>query len=219
MKIITNSTLRLVLVLPLMLVAGCMGASQWVDTYDYATPRPIVEYKGSGDVALAVIDNRPYIKSREYPSSYCGTVTSFQYVPHHIKTTSGNPLAEDISHSLSASLKYARLNVTEIPMDINTDFVDAATRFMGTPAAKLIVIVMNEWHSKTHIGTTLYYDVDLIVTDKNGNNLAQAKIQGSDNLARNVVDTYNFAAKEIIKSFDRQMEILLNEPAVRRALQ
>jgi hypothetical protein len=67
---------------------------------------------------------------------------------------------------------------------------------------------------------TLEYDVTLTVYDKNGNRLAEKKLDGKEYLhSDSTSNAFKISTRESPRAFKRKLEELLNNPGVARAVQ
>ncbi len=123
----------------LALLATLAGCSTTVDVTRVAVPLPA----GTGPVSLTVVDSRT---AQDEPS-WLGVVRSSGALPFDVHTTSGQPLAKDMTSALAHSFAEAGYTPTD-----------------PAPAVPGYVLELFEWSSDGYFGTlTLRYRLILRV--------------------------------------------------------
>ncbi|HCX90583.1 MAG: hypothetical protein COW04_04820 [Deltaproteobacteria bacterium CG12_big_fil_rev_8_21_14_0_65_43_10] len=188
-----------------------LGGCAFGHKFDYSL-QPNVTYSGKGSVALAVHDQRPYIKDFSKMPDFVGSVRSLYGIPYPVYTESGKPLAEDISQGLMTALKNAGFSVNSLNLSLSYSKEEAISKLRATGSDRLIYVVLNEWWSDTLHQSMIRMDVILLVLDKEGKELAISKLKEQVGLG------FVAAIDEIPKVYVRQFNKLINDPEVKAAL-
>lgn len=150
---------RLVFVLALASqIAGCAFGQR----VDYRRAAPYVTVTSDKQVAVAVVDERPYVLARSKRPTYVGTLRALYYNPYNVTTYSGDPLAADIREAVRSAL--VRASIQAVP--------SASTDRASGPNQRLLLIRMREWKSDAYMSVRFDYDLTASVIDENGRVLA-----------------------------------------------
>lgn len=199
----------------LLFSSGCAVGNK----YNFRDVVADISYPGKAAVAVAVHDQREYVKSGAKPASFAGVQRGGFGNPFSVTTRSGRPLADDIAEVVAVSLAkkgYKAVSVTVSPSDPQNAVL---ARLKGGGSSRMILLTLNEWKSDTYQNVALRYDVRLKVFDKNGNVLAEKKIDGKDNLGGSAWNPPAVARREVPRALKEKLERLLNSPNIAKALQ
>ena len=196
---------------------------------NYHNIRPMLNYSGTRSVAVVVQDQRSYILSGYNIPEHVGQYSDqSSFGPAYITTLTGRPFHEEISYSISEILKWAgykSVSVLVQPQDSSEEVMEKITRLN---VDRVIVIKIREWISE--IGgkvlrfqipkQELCYDINLAVLNEKGQQMAQSKAQGEDDIRiMSPFVQFHWHIQKVQESTERIFEKLLNSSDVRRALQ
>lgn len=165
-------------VMAIMLVAGCGPRG-----IRYNATLDNLRCSGKSSVAIAVVDERPYIVSREKDPSYVGTMRGGYGNPFDQFTASREPLAADVLATLSQSLQSRGYNVLPIKTSGTENKAAVMEKFSAMNADRLLILVLKEWRSDylprayTSERSSLFMKADLSILDKRRRTLALANLQ------------------------------------------
>jgi len=201
-------------VLLAVLVSGCAA------NYNYRDMVADVGYSGKNTVSVAVHDQRDYVLSGKKRPSFVGLARGGFGNPQSRSTLSGQPLADDMSAVIAASLAtkgYQAVSVNVACSDSAATVLDALE---ATGADKLILMTLKEWKTdlNPYKDVTLFYDLRLVVHDEGGKTTAERTISGTDNLGGDFWGPAAYARRVAPEAFKRKMEELLNSPDIAEAL-
>lgn len=138
---------------------------------------------GKSSVAIAVVDERPYIVSREKDPSYVGTMRGGYGNPFDQFTESREPLAADVLATLSQSLQSKGYNVLPVRTSGTETKAAVMEKFSAMNADRLLLLVLKEWRSDylprayTSERSSLFVKADLVILDKRRRTLASVNLQ------------------------------------------
>lgn len=205
---------RFLLLLLLLPLWGCAMGNQ----HRYHDVTAELAYAGSGDVAIAVADQRQYVVSGDKGPQFVGLSRGGFGNAFQITTASGKPLADDIAAAIGLSLAAKGFQPRAIACAPGTG-EDAATDLLRTAgAAHGLLVVLREWKSDTYVNTALDYDVTLRVFGASGQRLAEASCSGKDDLGGSAWNPPSHARSAVPKAFRQKLELLLGDAAVAAAL-
>lgn len=201
-----------IVVLAVSLLSGCaIGVKQ-----DYAAPLNL-GVSTPATVAVAALDQRPYVVSGEKPATFVGLSRGGFGNPFDVNTQSGNPLATDISTAIVNSMKDKGVNARAVQLKAGTLDAQATNELRAAGAQRSVLLTLREWKGDTMMNVGFRYDMDLRVLDQSGKVLATKLQQGSENLG--AAGFTPGGGHLILPRFQRMMEILFQDPEVARALQ
>jgi len=182
--------------LPVLLVlAGCAVGNR----YDYRGAIVGLPVTGSGNLAVDVIDERPYIASHEKKPDFIGLQRGGFGNPFNVTTTSGHPLAQDMRDAITSALQKQGY------------FIVAA----GGAAPRKLELRVLEWKSDSMMRLSVAYDLVLSVFDGSGALLAKSATKGSD-VQGGGFESQNAATAAHV--FEARFTELIRDEAVHKAL-
>ena len=209
-----NLGATIVTLIILLSTSGCARV-----THDYGSVVADIGYPGTAAVAVAVQDQRPYVKSGNKQADYVGVIRGGFGNPFSLATKSGRPLAEDMAAATVASLKNKGFKAVAVTTSPEGTEKKLLAELRGSGADKLLLLTLNEWRTDTYQKVTLEYDVTLTVYDKNGKRLAEKKLDGKEYLhSDSTSNAFKVSTRESPRAFKRKLEELLNDPGVARAV-
>lgn len=208
-----SGIIRSIAVLSLgLLVTGCAVGRK----ISYHETQPVLSVSGTSQIAVAAQDNRPYVKNGEKTNNYVGNFRGGFGNPWDVTTASGQPLAEDMSSVICASFRKQGFSCKTVTVGPNESNV--AVKLEKEHADKLLLLTINQWYSSTYQNTGLEYDLNLNVMNGSGRTLAEKKLQGDDNLGGSAWNPPAHAVEAVPQAYKSKLELLLNDPAVAKAL-
>ena len=179
----------------LLALGGCAVGNR----YDYGSAISGLPVSGKGELALSVVDARPYVLSGDKGPDFVGLQRGGFGNPFDVRTGSGRPLADEMRDAIAKALQQQGFTVVG-----------------GTAAAprKLELRVL-EWKTDVMVKMKTIYDLQLSVFDASGALLAQSKTKGED------VGTGGFEsgnATNAARTFELRFTELVRDEAVRNAL-
>jgi hypothetical protein len=191
-----------------------LGACAFGRKVDYGAPMALNVPNGTQQIALAVLDHRPYVLSGDKAAPFVGLQRDGVGIPYNVNTKSGRPLAEDFSKALAQSLTAKGYKVEELKLDYTTSTDDAIKKAVATGADRSVILEFTEWKSDQLQNAALFYALSLTVYDKNAVSLAQNSLSGRDN-----IDSNFFAGADEIApaAFRQKMTQLFGKPEVQTA--
>ena len=196
--------------MPLLLLGVWLGSGCVPPLY-YKDMIAAAPFKGGNAVAVAVQDQREYIKSGKTEDSYEGQVRATVGIPYHRNTVTGGPLAAEMARGVAATLTAQGYQVTVVgtaPADAPDEITGKLT---GTKPARSLYLVINEWMYDGWGSYKLESNLTLKVYDEAGQLLATAQHEQEENLGGHPENP----AKE---AFRRRLEALLSNPDVIKAM-
>ena len=211
MKRISVTVLALVVFL---LLNGCAVGNK----HAYHDSTIDLKCKGSAKIGVATHDQRPYIVDGKKRPDFVGLQRGGYGNPFNVSTASGNPLATDITDTLTRSLKSKGFEAIPLTITKNDNADTIKTNIKSKNFSRTIITTLYEWKSDTMTNTGLSYDVEMQVLDTDGNKIAQRKISGGDNLGGSMMNPPAHAKRAIPVAFKEKFELLLNDEQIAKAL-
>ena len=195
------------------------GFKSFKPTIDYKDLLIKLNYKGSGNIVLAVQDKRKYIISREKKPEYIG------YFRHDnvgrrddVTTPNKNPLSDELSLVIAESLKRAGYDVNEVKALLSETDKDLIEKMKQFHANRLVILTLNEWIGETFLEVFFNYDIRLIIMNEKGETIGAANIQGEDNPGNPYWVPQVRAKIYLPEAAQKHLTELLNKPEIAAAL-
>ena len=219
-KLMNRPAYRLCVVplLALILIAtsGCAVGRK----VDYGSAMTLPVNEGSGQVAVGVLDHRPYVVSGDKGPTFVGLQRSGVGIPYNVNTQSGQPLATDFSGAISKALTDKGYSVTEADLAPSATVDDAKAKLAAVKSGRRILLEVREWKTDTYAEAGLFYGLYLDVLDQNSAVIGHAETAGRNNLGGSFwdLDPAASAAEVASAAFKRKMNDLFREPQIQSAL-
>ena len=194
-----------------LILAGCVVGR----TASYSdTSISVPTATGSGTIAVAVQDRRPYVLSGNKQERFTGLMRSGFGMPFDVNTSSGGPLAADLRDTVSRSLTAQGYKVTGVTLAPQEQADAVQRKLVETGARRSALLTLTEWRSDSMMNIGITYDATLAIMDEKGKSLATSSIKGSDNLG-----SVGFSPEPTITAgFAKKLEVLFSDPKVAAAL-
>jgi hypothetical protein len=148
---------RLATLAPLVVVLACVAGQKVDTTY---SPEPESVAADQGAVTLSVTDQREYVLSGAKDPSYIGKFRAGFGNTWDVKTEGQVPLAELIAKDLGADLEALGFSLPE-----------------GVATPRRLEVSIKDWNSDSYKHAEIWYDLDVRVTDGQGEMLHEETIK------------------------------------------
>jgi len=196
------------------LAAGCAVGNLHA-YHDVVVP---LSHSGTGSIAVATYDQRPYVRSGEKGADFVGVQRAGFGNPFDVRTASGHDLAYDVTLSACRSLEKRGYRPVPVPLD-PTDSSEAVLQKLGAARGDhAILLAIHEWRADTYNRTGLDYRLTLKVLDPRFVVLGEARLEGRDVLGGSMWNPPAHAREAVRDAFAAKLQWLLSHPAVAAAL-
>jgi len=202
-------------VVAVLLAAAVLGGCVVGKNFDY-TGGHIALLPGRSDTpaAVAVLDQRSYIVSRDKHENFVGLSRDGYGIPFNVTTRSGAPMAADMATAMARALEANGQPAAAIVVPVTGGTEGAKSALMSTGAERLMLLTLKEWKTDTMTRTGLWFDVTLDVFDARGELLASRHISGKEVAGGSIVS----AEKDAQRLFGEKIGELLDNRDVASAL-
>jgi hypothetical protein len=177
----------------------------------------ITANKGTS-VAVATIDQRPYVLDEDSEPSYAGMVRGPYAVPFSAHTKSGKALADEMTGIIVRSLAQNGVTATSVTTHFRDTTAQAKAELSAAGTQRSLLLTLLNWQSDTLNNTTLEYDVTLEVLGESGKSIAQKTFKGSDHLGGSFINPLGYAAKEVPPAVSKVIGEFFASEEIRNAL-
>jgi hypothetical protein len=199
----------------LTLLGGCFIGNK----YDYDNTRTAVGYAGQGKhVAVAAWDQRPYVTNGDKDPHFVGLQRNHLGIPFNVSTTSGLPLASEMTNSMVRALANAGFAATPVTLQPGGAEPGARNALLAGQPARGMLLRVDNWESDTLINPAVFFDLTLVVYDAGGRTLAVKSVKGSDDLEGKLLGGKGTTKQIVPDLFRKKVELLLNAPEIAAAL-
>lgn len=173
---------------------------------------------GKSAVAVAVLDERPYVLNREKDPSYSGTIRGGYGNPFDLWTESGGPLADDMTVTIASSLRTRGYAATLLNTVVGESQVSVLDKFGAAGSDRLVLVRIKEWRSdylpKAYSSerSTISMKIDLTVFDKRRKAIAVKNLQEEMTLPS------GWPEETVPIAYQKKIRQLLDDPQVCRSL-
>ena len=161
------------------LVSGCVLSKT---TVEERTPE--LKYRTSGTVAIAVVDNRPFVTSAEKPESCEGIFRDGYGIPHKfekLRDDSEKTFVSRIAEMLSKSLYDSGGKVTTVFPKKGSSIAEVVAGMRSVDFDRgLIVNVRDSRIDAGGFRWSYFFDYDVIVIDSKGETISSKSYSGED---------------------------------------
>ncbi|MBS0394357.1 MAG: hypothetical protein JSR54_06990 [Proteobacteria bacterium] len=179
----------------IVLLGGCAVGNR----YDYSGSLTSLPVSGTGNLALSVVDARPYILSGEKKPDFIGLQRGGFGNPFDVRTASGRPMADEMRDAIAKALHNQGYTVVGA-----TD-----------PAPRKLELRIAEWKTDAMMHFVLHWDMTLSVYDDHGALLAKSSGSGTEEQGAGF-QSHN--AQSAASYFEMKFTQLARDESVRRAL-
>ena len=205
-------TIRLTLAIFVVATAsGCAVGNK----YSYHNVNIALPVQGSGDLGLAVVEDRADVLSGDKKGDFVGVQRATLGNPWGVSTVSGNSLVEDFSATLEIALTKSGFDVTVLE-GISNENPDTAIAAVGKD--RNVMLKVSDWRTDIYMNMTLFYDLTLSVLSGDGTVLASTESRGEEKLSgASMTATGNSATAT--SALEMKIGRMFNDKAIRDALQ
>jgi hypothetical protein len=182
-------------------------------THQYNNAALQIKASSGTKLAVGVQDRRLYVVTKEKSENFVGLSRGGFGNPFDVKTSTGAPLADDISKSIQTALSADGVSVNAIIIPLGVDEAEAIKR-LTVASGKAVFIELNEWKADTYMNTTLTYDVQALVIGADGKVIASKKVSGSENLGGSAMNPPEHSRKAVPIAFRKKIEELFSAPEI-----
>lgn len=197
-----------------LLLSACAAGNQ----YDYKNQAIKVELVTDQKVAVAVVDQRPYIVSSNKTPNFVGLHRAGFNIPHDVTTLSNEPLSDSISSAIVTGLKSKNIDAEVIKTKASADILSTLKTLDVSSFTKLLLIHFSELKSDTKFNTRFIYNIGAKVTDSERTVLAENSLVDRKVLINKGIWPTTFARTNVPVAFQKVIEELLNDPKIIDAL-
>jgi hypothetical protein len=175
---------------------------------------------GPGKVAVATVDERPYVLNGKNPPSYVGIIRGGFGNPFNRDTDDGKPLADNFSNSIARSLTAKGYQAIVISTPPAKSPAEALKSLEMSGASRLILVELRDWQSDTAINPTVNCDVTLSIHDSSGKELASVKdVKNYDMHGGSIFNTPGRSSDEVYSFYQKKITEWFSDPKIEAALQ
>ena len=165
-------------------------------------------------LSLAVLDKRKYVVNEDKTPSFEGIIRSGFGIPYTYLTPTKEAMSVYLSKRLSIGFKNHGIQVqvvdTAPKMSVNNTLDKLSKNNLIS-----ILIVLNEWKYDFHSFTdNSWYDIDIIITDGNGNKKLVKNFKGENDIPDN-----GLISNEMQLIYKQRFESVFSDPEVIKSLQ
>jgi hypothetical protein len=170
-------------------------------------------------VAVAILDERPYILNKDKDPSYVGIARGGYGNPFDMWTESGAPLADDMLSTVTNSLRAGGFVVTPLKTSTTDSLNSVMANFRASSADRLIFMDIKEWYHDylpkafTSERSNLFINVEVKVFDRN------QKIIVKNNIKEELTLAAGWPMETVPDVYQTKIRQLIDDSRVCRALQ
>jgi hypothetical protein len=140
----------LAVVLLSLLVIGCAAGQK----FDYAAAEINIDSLIiSQSTALAVLDQRPYVKSGNKRATFVGLSRGRYGEPFDVNTRSGNPLGIEMTSGVLRAVEAKGISVQDVTVRFTDGPIKAIEALRQSGLERLVLFTLNEWRTDTLMRT------------------------------------------------------------------
>jgi len=194
-----------------------LGACSYTMPYEGTMMLPEA---GSGKVAVATVDERPYVLNGKNPPAYVGIIRGGFGNPFNRDTDDGKPLADNFSDSIARSLTAKGYQAIAISTPPAKSPAEALKSLEQSGASRLILVELRDWQSDTMVNPTVNCDVTLRIYDASGRELASVTdVKNYDMHGGSIFNTPGRSSDVVYSFYQQKITEWFSNPKIEAALQ
>ena len=205
-----------------LLAVSCLLLSGCAERYDhkYHGLNLDLKSKGSATIAVATHDQRSYIVSGNKKPDFAGIVRGQFNQPFNVTTASRDSFAEDITDTITRSLKSKGFNSIGVVVRHSDKDETIKASLKRDNASRSLVTTLYKWKSDIymHRGTSLWCDIRMQVLDAAGNTIGEKRISEESTLSPKDWNAWEHSKKTVPDALVKRLETLLNSKEISVAL-
>jgi hypothetical protein len=204
-------TFAMMLVIFIMIGCGPRGIR-------YTATLNNLECTSNRSVAVAILDERPYVLNKEKDPSYVGIMRGGYGNPFNMWTESGAPLADDMLTTVTDSFRARGFTVMPLKSSTADSPNSVMAKFSASGADRLILMEVKEWQSDylpkafTAERSNLFINVEVAVFNRNQKSIEKSNLQEELTLPSGWPDS------TVPDVYQKKIQQLIDDPRVCRAL-
>jgi len=208
---VTIVAAMLTVVLGAIALTGC--------SHNYESVPLNLRAQGTRPVAVAVLDQRPYINPSPSGKSpdFVGVQYSLEGIPFDVKTGSGRPMAEAWAETIVSALRSRGFEARAVPTT-NSMERGAVIRELGLSGSRGIFVGVKDWKVDARQAADLDFQIAVQVVDESGKVIGESGVGGRDHLGADFINGATFARDQSMAAFKAKLEQVLNDPKIVEAL-
>lgn len=146
--------------------------------YDDPAQAPrLSQIKSTEEIAVGVVDWRPYVTSGRKDPKFAGITDGGYGIPENIYTRSGDPLVDDFADTVVNGLNTSGARARKVSLPPKSKEHEAIQALLNSGAKKFLLITVHEWNVDYRYRDSLAYDLMATVYDGEGRILARESVK------------------------------------------
>lgn len=197
-----------ILLLPVgFALTGCSGLLP----VEQSSPEVTVS-ADAAPISMAVLDERPYVLDKDKNPAFEGLIRSGFGIPYSHNTASNEAMSDYLGKRVEYAFSAKGVDITRYQTSIETS-EEELLNTLKADGKKSVLLSLNEWKYDWHTFTdNSWYNVDVIVLDKDGSTLASKHFEGEEDIPSGNIPN------EMLMLYKGRFETIFSDPAIYSAL-
>jgi hypothetical protein len=197
-----------------LLLGGCAVGNR----YGYDSIVADTSFSGTGAVAVATHDQRPYVLNGDKDPQFVGLQRGGFGNTFDVRTTGDRPMADDMTAAIVNTLKRKGFNASAVTVAHTASAEAARTQLLAAHAPRSVLLTVRDWKSDSMMRLGLDYDMSLAVLDGEGKVLAETKQRAQKEVLGAAPMIPSDAGPMVGNAFKAKLELMFADPAIVRAM-
>lgn len=197
-----------------LVLSSCAVGNRYA-YHDVTADLPV---RGGESVAVATLDQRPYVLSGEKTPQFVGLMRGGFGNPFNVTTRSGKSLADDMSASIASSLQAKGFRAEALAVPHAATREDAIDSLRQTGARRLLLLSLPEWKSDSYADVTVKYEMRFDALDPAGNVLGNTSLKGTETEMLKAFYTGATVSDAVRRVFAGKLAEAFSDPEIVKAL-
>lgn len=151
--------------------------------YDFTKVNLELNLKGNSSITIATLDKRELITSGKHKEDFVGWIRGGYGNPFGVGTASHSSFAEDVSESIALQFKKGGFDVDKLKLNYTISKEDAIEKLVEKETDYSVLLIINDFRTDLknnliRIWQDINYDIDVIILNKNGDEIASNNVKG-----------------------------------------
>jgi hypothetical protein len=157
-----------------------LGGCAFGQKITYSNAMADVDAQGDKSIAVATLDQRPYVLNGDKKPSFVGLSRGGYGNPFDVETPNDVPLSDEISQSVNRSLAERGFKTSVIVTKPSASRRTTIEAISKSGVERGVLITLKEWKSDKYFRTSLIQNVSVKVYDGAGKELASATFESDE---------------------------------------
>jgi len=169
-------------------------------------------------IAIGTFDQREAIVQNKRKQDFVGYCRSGAGIAYPMGTKNDRNLSDIISDAICNSFNTNKCKCEPFYLNYSENKSDIINKMKQSKPDRIILIILNKWHTDSYGVTVLYYDIIAELYDENGDFITARGVTGEEVLGKNVWGSSKKDYSKAAYYLENKLETIFTNPDIQEAL-